>query len=202
MSIEQELFELRALVDRQGSQSVLPVSTEMANPIIVTPGSYTSVGPGLSAYNAALAASTAWPTANRAIFVPFFITQVDTIRKGFTYNGGVANGNIDVGIYRDRYDGSLDRVVSSGGAAMSGTTAIQEFAFSPVTLRPGRYYMAMACSSATAEFMPWTLVAALQKTLGIAQMASVYPLPATVTLAVSAFTVLPIFGLSFRDLVA
>jgi len=153
-----------------------------------------SIGWGFRVGSTSGPASAAWPSANLAIFVPVTLgasERIDAIRAVIT-NGTAASGNFDVGIY----DENWNRVASLGSTAQSGTSVAQ-LATVSWTLTKGRWYLGLAFDNTTAtvaaigSFAVGSLAA-----LGCAQMASAFPLPATVTPARCAQTILPIFGVS------
>lgn len=90
--------------------------------------------------------SLAWPAADRALFMPFTLTNFALVRQFLFYVGATSAGNIDVGIY----DSALNRVMSSGLTAMSASTsAIQELNVTDQWIPPGAYYLAATCTSGT-----------------------------------------------------
>jgi hypothetical protein len=96
--------------------------------------------------------SVAWPTANRALYVPFTISEPGyTATQMFVYNGTAVSGNIDVGIY----DVTLARLVSMGSTAQAGTSAIQTFNITDTALPPGRYWMGVAMDNTTGTLFRW-----------------------------------------------
>lgn len=153
-----------------------------------------AIGLGIRMGSASGPASAAWPSADLAILVPVTLTRaqsMDAIRAVLA-NGATASGNFDIGLY----DESYARVASLGSTGQSGTSVPQ---LTPVSWRfgKGRWYMALAMDgnvgtvASIGSFTAGTLAA-----LGCLQMASAFPLPATITPAVCTQSILPIFGLS------
>lgn len=140
----------------------------------------------------AIPVSATWPTNNRAIFVPFAIEAAFNAVKMRVLNGATASGNIDVGIYT--WDGT--RLVSGGGVAQSATSALQEFDITDKFLAPGRYYMALALSSTVGTVFRKNTTLSILNAIGLKQMASAYPLPATVTFASFATAYWPMFDIT------
>lgn len=138
--------------------------------------------------------STAWFSANLALYVPFWIWTPTTVKIGWTRNGATATGNIDIGIYTR--DGV--RIVSMGSTAQSGTSTLQTFNITDTLLMPGPYFMALATNSGSTTLgMSNAFTAPQQKLLGIYEQASAFPLPATATFATPAtVTRIPAFGFS------
>lgn len=140
-------------------------------------------------------ASGTWPSANRGIFIPFRTTAPITVRQLFVYNGATAAGNIDMGIY----DAVGTRLVSIGPTAQSGTSVLQIFDITDTQIGVGMFYLALVCSLGTATVMRSSLTpAGFTQAMGIMQQASVGTLPANATFAASAFTIIPVCGLTTR----
>ncbi len=137
-------------------------------------------------------ASTAWPSANRAMFVPFWLPGPFVLASLFSYNGATATGNIDIGVYG--VDGSL--IASKGTTAQSGTSTLQILTITAKVLLPGRYYMAISASSTSTTFVSRTPATNLTVRMGLLQAASQVPLATGPTLATAASAVLPIFGIA------
>lgn len=138
--------------------------------------------------------SAVWPAANRAIFVPFALAGQYPVVKVWWANGAAVAGNVDCGVYS--VDGTL--LLSAGSTAQAGTSIVQSVTLgTPVLLEAGSYYMALAASSASAQFLrqPNATIAGMQL-CGMAQQASALPLPATFTLATVASQYVPFFGIA------
>jgi hypothetical protein len=134
-----------------------------------------------------------WPSANLAIAMPVFISDHCTVRLLTANNGTVVSGNIDVGIYRQDFT----LAVAMGGAAQSGTSAIQTFNVTDTVLSPGWYYLAASMDNVTGRIAAFTGGSVqISQSLGAAQMAAAYPLPSTFTPAVIGQDYLPDIGLS------
>lgn len=143
---------------------------------------------------AAFSAGTAWPSANRAIFIPFGVARLFTAQKMSAYTG--ATGNIDVGIY----DEAGTRLVSLGStAAASGTPS---WDITDTVLSRGIYYMAMASDNTgfTIRATATNNNTATIEAFGMAQMASAFPLPSTATFAKVTSNFIPLIAISGRSL--
>lgn len=143
---------------------------------------------------------SAWPSANRAIFVPFTTPAPFLVRKVFWLNGSAVSGNADFGLYTR--DGT--RLMSTGSTAQSGTTTYQTVDVTDLLLLPGAYYMAFALDNATGQLYrinPNT--AALNQLMGSALQNSAFPLPATATLATvsGGSASAPLIGITSRTVV-
>lgn len=119
----------------------------------------------------------AWPAANKALYLPFFLPYPITVKKIGWRNSTTVNGNIDVGVY-DHFGNSK---VLLGAVAMTGSGLVQIGDVADTNLLPGYYYLGMSSSSGTATFsrvLPSTLV---MRTIGMQEEAAAHPLPATAT---------------------
>ena len=138
-------------------------------------------------------ASVAWPAANRAIYIPFQISETMVFTRVHWYNGATAAGNVDVGIYSE----NGTRLGSTGAIAQGTINVVQTNVLTAnTTCLPGRYFMAMLCSSGTATV--FAQAASLS-----AKMAGLYQqsvgagaLPATATFATWTSQIHPVFSLS------
>lgn len=142
--------------------------------------------------------SSAWPVANKALFVPFALRTTFPIKRFWWLNGATAAGSVDVAIYT--MGGA--RLLSVGGVAQSGTNVIQSSAPTagpPWTLAPGAYYLAIAASLATTTFFTnagGSMNLSEAKMMGFAEQTTAYPLPDPATLASISTTpcAVPVFG--------
>lgn len=149
--------------------SVLPLTIHTASPWGPVPGARENGA------NSAGFASGAWTTANLAIAIPIFLPFRYPIRNFFVYNFATVNGSFDVGIYNR--DNVL--LVSTGSTVQAGASGLQ-FIAKEYMLDAGAYRLALSSSSTTATFAQggWG-TATRMRYLGIVQMASAFPLPAT-----------------------
>jgi hypothetical protein len=98
-------------------------------------------------------AGAVWPAANRAIYAAVMVERT-CVAYRFGVRVTTQAGNLDVGIY----DEDFNRIVSKGSTAVAvaglqviDLTASVTGTASP-TLKPGIYFLALSCSSATAAF--------------------------------------------------
>lgn len=141
--------------------------------------------------------SAVYPTANKAVLVPFIAPHPITIVKVFWNNGTAVAGNVDVGIY----DLNGNRLVSTGSTAQAGTTVMQSVDTTDVQLSGGRYFMALAASSGTAQFLRWNQVAGLFGAAGVLEAATSFPLPDPIVPAAMTMAYLPSFGITARTII-
>lgn len=134
---------------------------------------------------------SAWPAANKAIYVSFIIQRPRTITK-IAIHVTTQSGNVDVGIY----DENRVRLVSVGSTAV-GAAGLQVFDITDTALSPGCYYAAMCASSGTAAFrrialgdIQTTRVCGVQE-----QAVGAVTLPDTATFANQAAVYVPVMWL-------
>ena len=141
--------------------------------------------------------SGAYPTLNLAYYYPFILYQPIVVVKLFCYNGSIASGNIDLGIY----DKGGTRIQSAGSTAQSGTSAIQSFDITDVLIGPGLFYLAVAMDNITGTLWRASIGQA-GRLMGIFQQSSAFALPSTATFAATSGNLyLPMIGLTTRALV-
>lgn len=138
--------------------------------------------------------STAWPSANLAMYWPIMISSPVLVTSMFVANGGTANGNWAVAVYAP--DGT--KVGGTAATAQAGTNAIQSANPSAnFQIGPGLYYLALVSDSGTATFRSFSIATlSYGRMMGIYQQASAYSTgaPATATFATNAQVALPQFG--------
>lgn len=139
-------------------------------------------------------ASITWPVANTAFYVPLWIPWTYPVRRVFWVNGtSVTSVNMDLGIYSS----AGERIYSTGSTAQVGASAVQYVDPTDFTLSPGRYYMAVACSSTTANRGGQGTTAPTVPRIrlgGVLQEASALPLPNTMTPSAVANACVPFCG--------
>lgn len=142
--------------------------------------------------------SQTWLAANKAVYIPLYLPYWYTVQRVWWWNGSsVTSVNNDLGVYAA--DGT--RMYSTGSTAQSGASVLQYVTVStPFRLSPGRYFLALAISSVTANRggtggSANTLTRLRQA--GVMEEASALPLPATATFAaVTATQPTPQFGIT------
>lgn len=134
--------------------------------------------------------TVAWSAANRAIFVPFRVTETFTAIR-ISLRTEFQSGNLDVGIY----DSSLNRKVSSGSTPCPAAGATVAIAIASTVLPPGQYYMAVAFDNATAGLRAVSGPTA-QGVYGTQYQNAAFPLPATAAFSGSSQWPIPVLGVS------
>lgn len=177
---------------RHAARVEAPVfATGLPDPFVIHSCGRNSLGPLMVACGQTCS-SAVWPSANLAIFYPFFIVERHRYRVIFWHNGATAAGDVDAGIYST----AGAKLVSTGAVAQSGTSTSQQ-ANIDVTLEPGMYYLALSSSSGAATFMRgsptsnWGPRAAV-----VRQMAAAHPLPTTATFANISNSYVPMIGIA------
>lgn len=140
-------------------------------------------------------ASATWPASNRAILVPFRLWKPHTIAKVFVANGAAVSGNIDVGVYDEKFT----RLVAAGSTAQAGTSVNQVFDVTDTQIGPGLFYLACALDNTTGAVLRSSLQTQFCRAVGVVQMASAFVLPATITPAAPASDYVPLLGVTFRS---
>lgn len=151
-----------------------------------------------AAANTSTNSSSAWPAANRALAFMFGLADYYLVRKVWWLNTSVSSDSVDVGVYTE--DGT--RLVSGGGTATSGGSSVQEVDVTDTLLAPGRYWCAMSVNGTANTYGAPTAGAIPLALMGVAQMASAYPLPSTFTPASVASSNIATFGIANRTQVA
>jgi len=140
--------------------------------------------------------SLTWPTANKAIYIPFALEFSYPVRRVFWLNGSsVTSTNFDFGIYSQ----SGTKLYSSGSTAAAGASVLQFVTPTAFLLSPGIYYMALSCSSITSNRGTsglTSLTAPRNRMAGLLEEASALPLPATMTPVACTFTIYPLMGIT------
>lgn len=138
-------------------------------------------------------ASTAWGTANLAIFTPILLPYRYLVRNLFVYNFATVAGNVDIGVYSD----DLTAIFTKGSTAMAGASAMQFFSCDLI-LDPGCYYIGFVSSSTTATFGAAAIGSATrERYMGLLQQASALPLPSVITPAAVANARIPQVGMTW-----
>lgn len=143
-------------------------------------------------YSFAAPASTAYPLANLAIYVPFSVSEAVTVFEGWVVAGATAGGNFDIGVY----SAAGVRLTSSGSTARVVSTVNNTTAMTNLTLVPDtRYYMAFSADT-TALYIAATGVAGLNEAMGVLESTTSFVLPTNPTLSRTTRAYIPHFGLN------
>lgn len=176
--------------------SYFPAQPLRPNGTHITPFSDESLGRDLRNGGFGASASTAYPLANLALYIPFCISAPINIQSVTWGNGTVTGGNCDVGIY----DESGTAIVRLGSTARgAASTLILTTTLTDTVLAPGRYYMAFA-HDGTNNIFAWAPAAGLCEAMGVLEQQTAFPLPSTATFAVTTRAYIPHVGLLAQTL--
>lgn len=127
----------------------------------------------------AIPLSRTWPTAAKAIYVPFVLQAPATLYQVGWHTGGTAAGNNEVGVY----DAAGNKIISSTATAQGTINAIQWVNVTDTLLAPGQYWLAAMGTLATGTWFSYVPTAPLLAACGVLTQTSASPLPATATFA-------------------
>lgn len=134
-------------VGQQLGQVLDPTHADQpAVPWFITPLSACSIGSFVNLGPSAVTSGT-WGAVNDPVAVPFWLQTPETVYQLGWYNGSVAGGHVDVGVY----DSAWVRKVSSGSTVGSGNSTLQFVDVADTVLVPGKYYMVMSLDDVTAN---------------------------------------------------
>lgn len=137
-------------------------------------------------------ASTAYPLANLAIYIPIAVSEAVTAYEGWVVAGATAGGNFDIGIY----SAAGSRLSSSGATARTVSTVNNTTTMTDYVLLPGvRYYMAFAADG-TNNYAATSAAAGLNEAMGVLESTTSYVLPTSPTMSRTTRAYVPWFGLN------
>lgn len=147
---------------------------------VIYPAAANAVGPAMSNMAALGApASAAWPTAAKAIYIPFALDRPVTIFRVGWHNGAAAQaGTREVGCYT-----SAGVKLISGSATAVTVSVCQFVDVTDTVIGPGQYYLAMM-DTGTATLFAWAPTAPLMAGMGIYTQTAANPLPSPATFAI------------------
>lgn len=134
----------------------------------------------------------AWPSANRAIFVPFWLDDEIVVDRMSFLNGTNVSGNLDLGIYNS----AGVRLCSAGSTAQSGAFGCQTANMtSPAAILPGLNYLAAVLDNTSGQNRRMTAQSIGALTVfGQKQMDTAFPLPSTATFARATDNYMPVIA--------
>lgn len=139
-------------------------------------------------------------TANRILYVPFWLDTPATAYQMFWVNGVVAANHVDMGIYNR--DGVW--LVNAGSTVIGGSNnAPQLLDITDTPLSPGEYYMAFWIDSATPTIKIWSIAGRFLASMGCFEtLSATGGLPtSTATFANCTVTDIPYIGIALRALI-
>lgn len=132
------------------------------------------IGTGMINMGLAAPATAAWPTANKAIYIPFTIERQVTVFQVGWHNGTSPAGTREVGVYRG------NTKLISGAATGTTASVVQLVNVTDTVLTPGQYWLA-ATDTGVTHWHAWAPVVPCATAMGILTQTSANPLPATKT---------------------
>lgn len=134
--------------------------------------------------NLAAPAAAAWTTANKAVYVPFELSDDRAVTE-VIFNKGVVAGNVNVALYNEDAAGLPGARIGSalGSTAVSaGANAPQVLNITDQALSAGRYFVGIVFDTITTlTLTSWGGSSATTPLVGVYTEASAFTLPATAT---------------------
>lgn len=161
--------------------------------------SLTGWGPAaLRANGVATSVSTAWPSANRIIFVPCIIPSACTLYRAYWHNGAtVGTNNLQMGIYNDNdagTDGPGTALFRGTSTLSAGANNIQVVNETDTPIPAGRFWLALWCNGTTATVFGETSSAVVSRNLAMFWETNASGLPTTATPVQATTRFKPVFG--------
>jgi hypothetical protein len=143
----------------------------------------------------AVHSATAWPTANKAIYMPIIFRYPATLTS-ISFIAGNGTGNYDLGFY-DGY--SKVKYQSSGSTAMTATGGKTLTFTQPIRVDAGRvYFGALALSSTSGTAFKSAAPVANCIMCGLGEQTSSLPLPSTAAPVTATSAYAPLFIIGVR----
>lgn len=170
---------------------MLSLGTEPVLTMVSTIGDYAP----FARFAVTAPSSATFETANRAVYYPLLIPTVCTARRVWWANGSTvsASYNVDCGIYADAGRKPGAKLVSSGSTAQGTASQVQFVDVTDTVLAPGLYWVALACSSASATFFTRSGSTGYDAIIRF-QEATAIPLPSTATPVEASASSVYVFG--------
>jgi hypothetical protein len=151
---------------------------------------------GFEIVAASAPSSTTFEAAAAAAYFPILVQTTCMVRRLWWANGATVDAgyNIDVGIYADSAAQPGVLLLGTGNTAQGTALQVQFAEVTDTTLTPGRYWLAIACSSASATFMVSTLPVGATNAVTRFEQSSASPLPASATPVETAQLKVYLFG--------
>lgn len=166
---------------------IAPPILNFSMPMVRVAGIY---GPWAAPLAATGTGSVAWPTANRATFLPFRVPAGVIVKRLWVAVGATGGTDTwDLGLYTD---GGV-QIVHKGSTTAGTANTVQFMDTTDTYLAPGAYYMGMSSSGTTATVMRYAPTAPMSPLLGGLIQLTAHPLPATASFATETGGVLVAF---------
>ena len=159
---------------------------------INTAGLY-CIASDIPAMNAAAGVASAWPSANRAIYVPVIVESYVTAYQ-MAFEVTTQSGNYDIGIYDEA--GTLLVAKGSTTVPAIGLAAVD---ITDTPLTPGTYFLALVMNNTTVAV--WRQSAGTSGSLsvaGVQDQDTAFALPSTATFSTPATAFLPSLAVAIK----
>lgn len=169
--------------------SRLPSPRTLPSPYVVSAPQEVAFWGGL------VVATSAWPTANRALWTSLHLPSTVRLNSVSVWCGATGSGTFDLGIYDSL---GTTRMASLGSTSLVATSINTWTLATPILLEAGvRYYLGMSCSTVSATIRRMAPTALSLRAAGAFQQATAHPLPAPSTPAQATSAYTPVFALTF-----
>lgn len=141
-------------------------------------------------------AAAAWPTANKAFYIPVQLLVAVTVYKIAWYNGAtVGTNSVDVGIYTE----AGTKIISTGSTLTAGASQPQVVDIADTALAPDTYFLAMAMNGTTDTVFRNAANGNHHRASGVQQQLTAFALPATATFAAYSDAYVPVIAAVFES---
>jgi hypothetical protein len=140
--------------------------------------------------------STAYPAANLALYVPFWLEAPATVFETYVETGTLTTSNAtEIGVY----DTAGTRLFTTATTVATASDTVNSSGMTDFSLDAGSYYLAFACDG-TRNFFASGAALGIYQAFGCLEQTGLTgaSLPSTATFAVYTRAYLPIFGLNLR----
>jgi hypothetical protein len=140
--------------------------------------------------------SVAYPAANLAIYVPFYLESPATVYETWVETGALTTSNAtEIGVY----DVAFNRLFSTATTVAVASDTVNSSGMTDFRLDSGTYYLAFGCDG-TRNFASSQIAAGVYQSMGVAEQTGLTgaTLPNPMVPAVYTRGMLPAFGLNLR----
>lgn len=142
-------------------------------------------------------ASTAYPAANLAFYVPLIIERPVTVKEVWVETGTLTTSN---GVQIGLYDTSGNRLFATSITVATASDTVNSSGMTDYVLDAGSYYLAFACDG-TRAFLASVMLAGVYAGFGVMEQTGLTgsTLPTTWTPVLTTRAYLPLFGLNCQS---
>lgn len=141
-------------------------------------------------------ASTAYPAANLAIYIPFWLERPVTVFETWVESGTLTTSNAtEIGVY----DVTGSRLFTTATTVAVASDVVNSSGMTDYVLDRGHYYLAFACDG-TRNFLVSTIAATIFESYGVLEQTGLTGanLPSSMTGVAYTRAYMPMFGLNLR----